>query len=58
MKVYKFGGSSIKDAKNIKNISNIIKYNKDEKIFIVISAMGKTTNALEAIVDLYINNNY
>lgn len=57
MKVYKFGGSSIKDVKNIKNISNILKLNNNQTIFIVISAMGKTTNALEEIVNLYLNNN-
>lgn len=56
MKVYKFGGSSIKDSESIKNISNILKINNNEKIFIVISAMGKTTNALEEIVKLYIKN--
>lgn len=58
MKVYKFGGSSIKNAENIKNISNILKVNKNEKIFIVISAMGKTTNVLEEIVQLYLKDSY
>ena len=56
MKVFKFGGASIKDASSIKNILKIISSYKDEKLIIVVSAMGKTTNALEIIVDNYFNN--
>ena len=56
MKVFKFGGASIKDAPSIKNILDIIsKYEKDNLV-IVVSAMGKTTNALEKVVDSYFND--
>ncbi|WGH27029.1 MAG: aspartate kinase [Candidatus Bostrichicola ureolyticus] len=54
MKVYKFGGASVKDAKNIKNISNILQiYGNNNNILIVISAIDKTTNALEEVVKKY-----
>ena len=56
MKVFKFGGASIKDASSIKNILKIISGYNDEKLIIVVSAMGKTTNALEIVVDNYFNN--
>ena len=56
MKVFKFGGASIKDASSIKNILKIISSYNDDKLIIVVSAMGKTTNALEIIVDNYFNN--
>ena len=56
MKVFKFGGASIKDASSIKNILKIISSYNDEKLIIVVSAMGKTTNALEIVVDNYFNN--
>ena len=47
MQVFKFGGASVKDSAAIENITNILKGYKSKKIVIVISAMGKTTNALE-----------
>ena len=53
MKVYKFGGASVKDANSIKNIVNVLKINGYEDVFMVISAMGKTTNALEEVVKAY-----
>ena len=56
MKVFKFGGASIKDASSIKNILKIISSYNDDKLIIVVSAMGKTTNALEIVVDNYFNN--
>ena len=56
MKVFKFGGASIKDVSSIKNILNIILRNKENKLVIVVSAMGKTTNALEKVVHNYFNN--
>ena len=56
MKVYKFGGASINSVERIKNTGSIIKTQAGEKLLIVISAMGKTTNALEAVVhDFYEN---
>jgi aspartate kinase len=54
MKVFKFGGASVKDAGAVKNVGEIIKlYN--ENLVVVISAMGKTTNGLESVVDSYYN---
>jgi aspartate kinase len=52
MQVFKFGGASIKDAEAVRNMSGILKRFPDEKIIIVVSAMGKTTNALEEILHL------
>ena len=46
-KVYKFGGASVKDADAVRNLKNIVAQHKDEDIFLVVSAMGKTTNMLE-----------
>jgi len=49
MKVFKFGGASVKDAEGVRNVASIVKsYSGD--LIIIISAMGKTTNALEEIV--------
>ena len=48
MKVFKFGGASVKDASSVKNVARILSAYKQDKLFVVISAMGKTTNALEA----------
>lgn len=53
MKVFKFGGASVKDAESVRNISHVLKQTADENTFMVVSAMGKTTNALEEIVKLY-----
>lgn len=56
MKVFKFGGASINNAERIKNIGAIFKSYPDEKILIVISAMGKTTNALEKVAEAFHEN--
>ncbi len=53
MKVFKFGGASVKDADGIKNVVRILEQYADEHTVVVISAMGKTTNALEQVVDAY-----
>lgn len=50
MKVFKFGGASVKDAASIKNVSSILTRYTGQKIIVVVSAMGKTTNKLEEIV--------
>ena len=55
--VYKFGGASVKDAEAIKNLTHIVNLNKDKPLLIVISAMGKTTNALEELTKAYFNGN-
>lgn len=53
MKVFKFGGASVKDADAIRNTADIIKLYPSEQIVIVISAMGKITNALEEVAYAY-----
>jgi len=53
MKVYKFGGASINTTDRIKNVANIVQSAKGEKLLIVVSAMGKTTNALENVVNAF-----
>ena len=57
MKIYKFGGASVKDANGIKNLVNILQLLGKDKILIVVSAMGKTTNSLELVVKNYFENN-
>lgn len=49
MKVYKFGGASVKDAKGVRNLREIVALASDD-LMVVVSAMGKTTNALERVV--------
>lgn len=49
MKVYKFGGASVKDAEGVRNLHRIVAQTSDD-LMVVISAMGKTTNALERVV--------
>ena len=53
MKIFKFGGASVKDASNIKNIATILQNEGTKNTLIVISAMGKMTNAFEDVVDAY-----
>lgn len=55
MRVFKFGGASVKDAPAVRNVANILNLFQGEKLIIVISAMGKTTNALEAIMKSWWN---
>ena len=57
MQVFKFGGASIQDADRIRNMGKIITNFKNEKILIVISALGKTTNALEKVAIAFMKNN-
>lgn len=56
IQVFKFGGASVKDAKGVRNVANVIKLMGKSQKVIVISAMGKTTNSLEHIIDLYFAN--
>lgn len=53
MKVYKFGGASVKDAESVKNVGSVLRSQGFEQCVLVVSAMGKTTNALEKVVELY-----
>lgn len=55
--VFKFGGASVKDAKSIKNLFNILFKRLQKPTIIVISAMGKSTNSLEAILNLKVQKN-
>jgi aspartate kinase len=50
MKVFKFGGASVRDAEGVRNLAHIVRQFPDDDLVIVVSAMGKTTNALEAVV--------
>ncbi len=54
MKVYKFGGASVKDAKGIQNLTHILKSASVEDALIVVSAMGKMTNAMEGVLESYL----
>lgn len=56
MIVFKFGGASVQNSESIKNLYKILLKSKFDKLIIVISAIGKTTNALENICELAINN--
>ncbi len=58
MKVFKFGGASVKDADAVKNVGNILKNYQHEKLLVVISAMGKTTNALERMLGAWYDGHY
>jgi len=53
MKIFKFGGASVKDSVGVRNILNVLKNTGFKNTFIVVSAMGKTTNALEQVVRCY-----
>lgn len=55
MVVYKFGGASVKDSNGVRNLANIVLENNENRI-IVVSAIGKTTNALEEIVKYPVSN--
>jgi len=57
MKVYKFGGASVRSAEGIRNIVRIVS-GVDDNLFIVISAMGKTTNAMEVVLDCFMKANH
>ncbi len=50
MIVYKFGGASVRSAAGIKNLASIVS-GVNDNLFIVVSAMGKTTNALEGVLE-------
>ena len=57
MKVFKFGGASVKNSESIRNILNIISSYNTNDLIVVVSAMDKTTNALEEVVKMYLENN-
>ena len=53
MRVFKFGGASVKDATAVRNVAGVLERFRDEKLLIIVSAMGKTTNALELLAEAY-----
>ena len=56
MKIFKFGGASVKDSDGVKNLVKILNYLDQQQTLIVVSAMGKTTNSLELLVKNYFDN--
>jgi len=57
MLVFKFGGASVKSARAVRNIAAILRKYPGNQIVVVVSAMGKTTNALERVIDHYASGN-
>jgi len=53
MRVFKFGGASVKDANGIKNVYDVLQQVGFDDVLLVVSAMGKTTNALEVVIKNY-----
>ena len=53
MKIFKFGGASVKDAEGVKNLAKGVQQQGSENTLVVISAMGKMTNAFEEVIDAY-----
>ena len=56
MRIFKFGGASVKDANGVKNLVNVLQTVGYENTMVVVSAMGKTTNALERVINFYFND--
>lgn len=56
MKIFKFGGASIKNSAAIRNMCDIIRTHQSERLVVIVSAMGKSTNALEEIYTLTLTN--
>lgn len=53
MKIFKFGGASVKDADGVKNVMSVLQQVGHEDVLVIISAMGKTTNAFEVVIKNY-----
>src|SRR5690606_11495917 len=56
MRVFKFGGASVSSVERIQQVAAILQREEEGKLLIVISAMGKTTNALEKVADAFFHN--
>jgi len=56
MRIFKFGGASVKDAKGVKNLLKVLQHEGTENTLVVVSAMGKMTNAFEKVVHSYLYN--
>ena len=57
LKIFKFGGASIKDADSVRNVAFVLKKHSGQQIIVVVSAMGKITNLLETLADAFFNKN-
>ena len=53
MQIFKFGGASVKDAEGVKNLAHVLQTVGYSNTLIVVSAMGKTTNAMEMVISNY-----
>ena len=53
MQIFKFGGASVKDADGVKNLAHVLSKVGYSNTLIVVSAMGKTTNAMETVIGNY-----
>lgn len=58
MKVFKFGGASVKSAEAVENVGTILQQYNNDDIVVVVSAMGKTTNTLEGVVHAFFSNDW
>lgn len=56
MRIFKFGGASVKDAEGVRNVVTVLRKTGYENTLVVVSAMGKTTNAMEKVVDAYFHD--
>jgi len=56
MKIFKFGGASVKDAESVRNLGNVLQQYGGNELLVVVSAMGKTTNALEQLARAFYEN--
>ena len=56
MRIFKFGGASVKDAASVKNVASVLQKEGHQDVLVVVSAMGMTTNALESLVETYLND--
>lgn len=56
MRIFKFGGASVKDAAGVRRVASILQHFAGEDILVVVSAMGKSTNNLEALVKCFLNS--
>ena len=56
MRVFKFGGASVIDAEGVKNLVSVLQKVGFKNTLVIVSAMGKTTNAMEGVLDNYFNN--
>lgn len=56
MRVFKFGGASVKNAEGVKNLASVLQQVGYDNTLVIVSAMGKTTNALEKVIKNYFDN--